>query len=70
MDHISQGIIVKSTHWMVLHRPVELAAVTGEVGANRPLGALSRGSPRWTVLPQSVVKRVEMGNGNPTLDHA
>jgi len=30
-DEFFRGSIVESTHWMVLHRPVELAAVTGEV---------------------------------------
>jgi hypothetical protein len=28
-DHFSRGSIVESTHWVVLHRPVELAALTG-----------------------------------------
>jgi hypothetical protein len=27
----SRGSIAESKHWMLLHRPVELAAVTGEV---------------------------------------
>jgi hypothetical protein len=31
VDRFSQGRIVESTHWMVLHRPVELAALTGQV---------------------------------------
>jgi len=30
-DHFSQGSIVESTHWMVLHRPVELAALIVQV---------------------------------------
>jgi len=27
----SRASIVESTHWLVLHRPVELAAVTGQL---------------------------------------
>jgi hypothetical protein len=30
-DHFSWGSIVESTHWMVLRRPSELAAETGQV---------------------------------------
>jgi hypothetical protein len=30
-DGFFRGSIAKSTHWMVLHRPVELAAQTGQV---------------------------------------
>jgi hypothetical protein len=30
-DRFSRGSIVESTHWMVLHRPVELAALIGHV---------------------------------------
>jgi hypothetical protein len=30
-DHFSRGSSVESTHWKVLHRPPELAAVTGQV---------------------------------------
>jgi hypothetical protein len=31
-EHLSQGSIVESKQSTVLHRPVELAAVTGKVG--------------------------------------
>ena len=31
MDRFSPGSIVESTHWMVLHRPVEMARLTGKV---------------------------------------
>jgi hypothetical protein len=30
-DHFFRGSIVESTHWMALHRPVELAALIGQV---------------------------------------
>jgi hypothetical protein len=30
-DRYSRGSIIESTDWMVLHRPVELAAETGQV---------------------------------------
>jgi hypothetical protein len=30
-DHFSRGSIVESTHWKVLHRPVELAAYTNSM---------------------------------------
>jgi hypothetical protein len=43
-DHFFWGSFVESPHWMVLHRPVELAAVTGQVksqfGGIVPLGLM------------------------------
>jgi hypothetical protein len=30
-DRFSRGSIVESNHWAVLHRPVELARITGQV---------------------------------------
>jgi hypothetical protein len=33
-DHFSRGSIVESTHWMVLHRPAEPAALIVEVESN------------------------------------
>jgi hypothetical protein len=52
----SRGSIVESTHWMVLHRPVELAAETGQVEATEDLASRNDlsgfigGQPRYFVF--------------------
>jgi hypothetical protein len=39
-DRFSRGSIVESTPWMVLHRPVELARITGNLGTGTGLSGL------------------------------